>query len=846
MDQKQFLENLSSHLKNTIARAIAFAASTEASAVAPSHLLLALAEEKGAVGADILNKIQFDTTAATALVIAKTKKRELNTEAAVTPGALLPHLNSAAKQVLEKAMFIAYEQSHTYVGTEHLLFGLIHSSDATLQTVIQETHVNTEGVEEQLHTIFHGTARFTDIEEVSDLMGHAQHIMETDQSAEQPETRLETPKKEKTKTPKKHLSATEIFTVNLTSPEILSSIDPVIGRDREIERTIHILARRNKNNPILVGEPGVGKTAIVEGLAKKIAAGDVPDVLKRKKILSLDLTLLIAGTIYRGEFEARLKQIIDEVSHDQNAILFIDEIHNIIGAGSNQGTMDAANILKPALARGELRCIGATTIDEYTKHIMTDPALERRLQSVTVAEPSLEETVGILKGIKKYYEAFHKTIITDDAIDAAVHLSAKYVHDQFLPDKAIDLIDEAGAALRSRKKFTPEETTLHELEDKINEAEEKKERAIYAEAFDEAMKYKKDIERLEKELTKAEQKFSKTKKLSPKSRVTRTDIAATLGRKLNIDERLLLENEWEQLVSLPERLKTHIVGQDQAIDDVIRALEQAQLGLGRARKTFASLLFAGPSGVGKTGMAKALAKELYHDEKALIRFDMSEFTESHSVSKILGSPAGYIGHQERNRFTDSIRKRPYSVILFDEFDKAHPDVRRLLLQILDEGELTDSHGKKIPFQHAVVILTTNIGAELFKTSGIGFGSGSKKTTNDMIHEKLKEELGASLLGRIARICLFSPLEQAHLEEIVTRNIVSMSDALLQKERFTIAPDAHAITSLATEHYHPDLGARQLGHAVDQTVHNLITDILHGARRKKTYRLTKTEGAYKLV
>lgn len=849
MDNKQFLENLSSHLKNTIARAIALAASGDADTVSPSHLLLAVSEENGSIGADILKKMNFNQTVASSVVIAKTKKKlENSTDVAPTPLTPLPHLNPASKQVLERAMLVAYERAHTYVGTEHLLFGIIHAHDSIVDAVLAKTNINPEQIEEQLDLIFQGTSKFPSLEDVGDLMEHMQDILEEERTTP-PES---APKEQKsahkhTKTQKKNLSAVDIFTVNLTSKQALLGIDPVIGRDKEIERVIHILCRRNKNNPILIGEPGVGKTAIVEGLAKKIAEGDVPDVLKRKKILSLDLTLLIAGTIYRGEFEARIKQIIDEVSHDSDAILFIDEIHNIIGAGSNQGTMDAANILKPALARGLLRCIGATTLDEYTKHIMSDPALERRLQSVNVQEPTKEHTIDILKGIRKYYEQFHQTTITDDAIEAAVHLSAKYVHDQFLPDKAIDLIDEAGAAIRSRKQYTSGEKTIHELMERIQRAEKAKEDAIVAEAFDEAMAQKALIEKMKKELAKAEQKIKGGKKQA-KEKVTRVDIATTLGNKLNIDVKLLLENEWQQLASLPERLEHHIVGQTETIKGIVRSLEHAFLGIRRSQKTFASFLFAGPSGVGKTALGKALAKELFHDDKALVRFDMSEFAESHSISKILGSPAGYVGHQERNRFTDAIRKRPYSVILFDEFDKAHPDVRRLLLQILDEGELTDSHGKKIPFQHAIIILTTNVGAELFKSQGIGFGAVANvgELTERSINDRLKEEFGAALLGRISHVSLFSPLERTHVEEIIKRNIKLVSEALHTSQHIAIASDPIAITELAKEHYNPDLGARHIGHAVDHILHGLISDVLHQSRRKKSYRLTKAADAYKLV
>jgi ATP-dependent Clp protease ATP-binding subunit ClpC len=511
--------------------------------------------------------------------------------------------------------------------------------------------------------------------------------------------------------------------------------------------------------------------------------------------------------------------------------------------------MDAANILKPALARGLLRCIGATTIDEFTKHIATDPALERRLQSVTVREPSEPETIAILQGIKKYYEHFHHATITDDAIEAAARLSGKYVHDQFFPDKAIDLIDEAAAAARTKRAMSAPEKTLMDLKQALAQAENDKETAILNEAFDQAMCIKQTIAALKQDITAAEQILAKAK--SPaRQRVTEKEVLQALSNKLNIDAALLAEDDWQRLETLPARLHEHIIGQDEAIRKVVGGLRHAQLGLHRVGRPFASFLFAGPSGVGKTALGKALAETLYHDDKALIKFDMSEFAESHSISKLLGSPAGYVGFQERNRFTDSISKRPYSIILFDEFDKAHADVRRLLLQILDEGELTDSRGKHISFQHAIIILTTNTGSELYKSSGIGFGGSATQQTAaiaDAVMARLKEDLGNELVGRVSNVCIFSPLEQAHLEAIVRKQITSMNQALREQQRFSIAPDQMAIQQLAIEHASVDLGARHLAHAVEHVVEELLASVLSNAKpRKKTYRLTKTASTYKLT
>ncbi|HYE59816.1 MAG TPA: ATP-dependent Clp protease ATP-binding subunit [Candidatus Kapabacteria bacterium] len=848
MNAKQLLDNLSTHLKNTIARAIALATSLNASSVTPTHLFIALTEETGSIASDVLGKLQIDHNALQKQFLRRIDAEPTDEERTNGRTVTLPQLNDHAKQSLEKAMLIAYERSHTYVGTEHLLYGLLDGTDADLKRLFATYNIDTDAIEDQLDTILQGTTKFPDTEEVTDLLQHMEHIAEEEEDAPHTpsaQAQKHSHKKRATKQP----SALDIFSVNLTSSEAQKRIDPVIGREKEIERVIHILCRRNKNNPVLVGEPGVGKTAIVEGLAKKIVAGDVPDILKRKKILSLDLALLIAGTIYRGEFEARLRQIIEEVTQDPNVILFIDEIHNIIGAGSNQGTMDAANILKPALARGTLRCIGATTIDEYTKHIMTDPALERRLQSVTIDEPSAVDATAILQGVKTYYEQFHQVLIPDDVIDTAITLSQKYIHDNYLPDKAIDLIDEAAARVKTKAKLQPTESALMKIDMDIDRYTREKETAIIEERFKDAISLKEKISTLERKRAALEKKTLRKKPLL-KKRVTKEDIAAVMSAKLHLDPGILLADEWEKLKALPHRLKEHIVGQDTAIHTLVERLRHAYLRGSDTRQPVASFLFAGPSGIGKTALAKALAKELYHDDKALIKFDMSEFAESHSMSKILGSPAGYIGHNERNRFTDEIKKRPYSVIVFDEFDKAHPDVRRLLLQILDEGELTDSRGKKISFTHAIIILTTNIGAELFKSVGIGFGGDTKeraeKERDAYITNRLKEEFGTDLLSRLASVCVFSPLSHIHLEEIIRRYLATMSGHLANSRHIAITTDQEAVQKIAKEAFNPDLGARHVKHTVEQLVHELITPILDRTKRKKTYRLTTNpEGRYDL-
>jgi len=624
----------------------------------------------------------------------------------------------------------------------------------------------------------------------------------------------------------------------------------VIGREQEIERLIHILLRRNKNNPVLIGEPGVGKTAIVEGLAKRIVEGDVPDALKRKKILSLDLTLLIAGTIYRGEFESRLKHIIDEVAHSPDTMLFIDEIHNIIGAGSNQGTMDAANILKPALARGQLRCIGATTHDEYAKHLKSDAALERRFQSVVVDEPSEADAIAILTGLKTYYDTFHHVNITSEAIEAAVSMSQKYIHDNYLPDKAIDLIDEAAASLRMTQKDTPAQKKLHELKQKLETCTEDKKRAIREERFDDALTLKQAEQALEKSIKQAK----KARKAEPKKRkknVTKKEIAHVLSIRIGVDSDALLKDQWQQLDSVQKTLKDQVIGQDSAITTTMDALRQAYVGLKSPNKPLASLLFVGPSGVGKTALARALATELFHDAKALVRLDMSEFSEAHGVSKLLGSPAGYVGHKERNKFIDQLHKRPYAVVLFDEIDKAHPDVMRLLFQILDEGTLTDSTGKKVHFNHALIILTSNVGAEFYKSHGIGFGKEKASSTmtaelKTALQAKIKEEFGPALTGRLSNTCYFTPLSDKDIERIIKQQIDFINKNMLAARKVRVRSDKSAITELARIADTADFGARNVEHIIRNTLATLLSEVYSKKERKSSFRLKHTDGHFELV
>ncbi|MBU2542221.1 ATP-dependent Clp protease ATP-binding subunit [Patescibacteria group bacterium] len=835
---EQLLSRFSTHLRNVVAKSMALATSFEHAQVNLVHIIVAMLEEDGSIASEVLKKNNVEIRFLLTLLENKPKLKQ---NLGLTITAVIPELDSLSKQALERSILIAYEKGHNYVGTEHLLLGIFKGRGEDLVEIINKFKISKKELEREIESILQSTSHFPKVEDMDDMVSQMEDIM-GEQGMPSP---LPLPSQKMKKT---HFSGLDLFTTNLTDKKNHKNIDPVIGREKEISRVINILSRRTKNNPVLVGEPGVGKTAIVEGLAKRIAEGQVPDILKNKKILSLDMTLLVAGTIYRGEFEARLKQIVDEITKSPNCILFIDELHNIIGAGSSQGAMDAANILKPALARGHLRCIGATTIDEYKKHINSDPALERRFQSIYVEEPSRDEAVEILDGIKKYYEDFHNVKITKTAIETAVDLSIKYIHDNFLPDKAIDLIDEASASVKTKTKSTPLEIKKQKLLEERDAYFDNKEQAISQEKFEQAIGWKKKIELIEKKLDSLQKQIIQSPKNSTK-KVTENDIAKILEIKLDIPAKILLTNEWEELKTLAERLKNHIIGQNQAIDDVVKKISQAHLGLQNNKKPLCSFLFAGPSGVGKTELAKILAKELFHSDKALIKLDMSEFSEAHSTSKLLGSPAGYIGHKDRNHFTDEIRKRPYCVVLFDEIDKAHRDVNKLLLQILDEGTLTDSSGKKTNFRHTVIILTTNLGSELFKSAGIGFGKNENKQNkerNENITHKLKEELSPALLNRLTAIEIFSPLTKENIKKIVEKNLEQITQTIFAKEKINIKTNPTALDYLTRESFSDDYGARQVEKIIQDTVHELVIDILQKERRKKSYTLSKVKNVYKLI
>jgi ATP-dependent Clp protease ATP-binding subunit ClpC len=865
MDAQKLLDNFSTHLKNVIARSISLAARLGKSHVELPHILHALTEEHGSIGSELLKK--FSLTPELISTHTSSHFTETPRDPLVEISSAVPNLSTASRGALEKALLRAHEEGHSYIGTEHLLHGILVVQNEDIVQLFDTLSVNTEELGQQLDISFHNAEKFTQMGEVMEIF---QEIQGTETDDTTPESSADEPEHSHPPEPelpdsapasfardRKQTSALALFTTNLTHAQQTVHLDPVIGRDDEIERMINILSRRNKNNPILVGEPGVGKTAIVEGLAKRIAEGTVPDILKTKKILSLDLTLLVAGTIYRGEFEARLKQIIDECAKHPNYILFVDELHNIIGAGSNQGTMDAANILKPALARGLLRCIGATTYDEYKKYISSDPALERRFQKIDVDEPSQSEVLTILGGVKKQYEAYHHVTILDEALEEAVLLSNRYIHDNFQPDKSIDLIDEAASSVKTKQRAPSGVAKIHALEKKLEEHLEEKKLAIAEERLKQAAKLKDAIDGLEKKITAAykilERTNKKTKPVRPS--VTIEHVRDVLSKKMHIDRALLNQDEWTRLSTLRERLKKHIVGQDEVISEVVEALKMAELGIRDTKKPYASILFTGPSGVGKTELAKRLAEELYHDPKAFIRLDMGEFSEGNSTAKLLGSPAGYIGYKDRNPFLEKLKLRPYSVVLFDEVDKAHPDILKLLLQILDEGEISDTNGKKVKLHHTIIILTSNVGAELYKSRGIGFGDGHKSTLEyrttleKTILSKLKDSFSSALLSRVRTVCIFNQLTDADVRAIILKHLAKLSEVLSETQRIAITTDTNALEALAQETKDRDLGARNIERKLERIIEELVIEVLGKKstknNKKKHYTLTHKKDQYLL-
>lgn len=759
--------------------------------IGSEHLLLGLLSSEGSVA--------YTALTARNITADNVETAVRNSVGIGTPTVLSPNdFTPRSKNIIETAVTIARSLGHGYVGTEHLLIAILRDSSCYAMDILDAMNVSAADVAEEITK--------------------SVNVSQNDASP-----KSKTQSKGKTETP-----TLDQFGRDLTAIARQGKIDPVIGRQKEIERVIQILCRRTKNNPCLIGEPGVGKTAIAEGLALKIASGEVPEILKDKRIVALDLTGMVAGTKYRGDFEERIKSAIDEVSKAGNIILFIDEVHTLIGAGAAEGAVDAANILKPALARGEMQVIGATTIEEYRKNIEKDSALERRFQSVLVGEPSREEAVEILKGIRDKYEAHHKVKITDEAIEAAVKMSSRYIGDRFLPDKAIDLIDEAASKVRLRAYTPPED--IRELEEKIKRINEEKASAVNSQNFEQAAALRDEEKEVKAHLENAKESWKKQNS-ETNGVVTPDEIAAIVSEWTHIPVVQLTEEESQRLLHMEEELHRRIVGQDQAVSAVAKAIRRGRVGLKDPNRPTGSFIFLGPTGVGKTELCKTLAATLFGDESAMIRLDMSEFMEKHTVSKLVGSPPGYVGYDEGGQLTEKVRRKPYSVVLFDEIEKAHPDVFNMLLQILDDGVLTDSQGRKVDFKNCIIIMTSNVGAKLITNAGnaaLGFkgeegnGTMSQSDIKDAVMGELKKCFRPEFLNRVDDIIVFEQLNKDDIKEIARRMLKTLKNRV-HDMGIELDFDDSAIEKISDEGFDPVYGARPLRRAIQSQIEDKLSE-----------------------
>ena len=767
--------------------------------VGTEHLLLGIIAENTGVGAKALSESGVDIEDAREEIIELIGEGEY--------GADILGFTPRTKRIFELGFIEARNLGHNYVGTEHLLLGLLAEGEGVAIVVLNKLGVN--------------------IDELKKLVLSMVTSQVSNPGKSEEQLNNDTPNLDK-------------YGIDLNKLAESGGIDPVIGRSKEIERVIQVLSRRTKNNPVLVGEPGVGKTAIAEGLAQKIIEGNIPEIIKDKRVVTLDLPSMIAGAKYRGEFEERLKSVMEELKEVRNVILFIDELHTIVGAGAAEGAIDASNILKPVLARGELQIVGATTIDEYRKYIEKDSALERRLQPITVEEPSVEDTIKILEGLRDKYEAHHRVKITDEAIKAAAELSSRYITDRFLPDKAIDLIDEAGSMIRISSFVSP--TELKSLEEKLEDLLQEKEEAINTQNYEKAAKIRDTERQLKEEIEANKTKWEKEKQTSNMV-VGYEEIAKIVSDWTNIPVTRMTTEESERLLNLEKTLHEKVIGQEQAVKAISNAVRRARVGLKDPDKPIGSFIFVGPTGVGKTYLAKALAEDLFGDEDSMIRVDMSEYMEKHSVSRLIGSPPGYIGHDEGGQLTEAVRRKPYSVILFDEIEKAHPDVFNALLQILDDGRLTDSKGRTVNFKNTVIIMTSNVGATTIRKQNVlGFSTGADdnreeyEKMKETIKEELKRTFRPEFLNRLDEVIVFHNLKEEDIISIVELMIKDLEKRLLNMD-VKIKISDKTKSYIAKKGFDPVYGARPL----ERTIRSMIEDEL--AEELLKGNITKTDNIF---
>src|SRR5512132_1606999 len=790
--------NFTERVRKVLAMAREEAARLHHEYVGTEHILLGLIREGEGVAATVLQNLSVELDDIQQKIEETVKKGK----AAQTTGPDLPY-TSRAKKVLELAMSAARELNHSYVGTEHLLLGLLREEKGIAAQVLTDAGVNLDAARAETLRIL-GT-------EMPPGGAQAQASSAPAQAPPKGEKKSKTP-------------ALDHFCRDLTQLAAEGQLDPTIGRAKEIQRVMEVLTRRKKNNPVLIGEPGVGKTAIVEGLAQLIANGECPDSLRDHRVLSLDMAAVIAGTKYRGQFEERLKAVMNEIAQNKNIILFIDELHTLVGAGAAEGAIDASNMLKPALARGELQCVGASTLNEYRKYIEKDGALERRFQTVIVEPPSVDETVEILKGLRKKYEEHHKVTIPDTTLESAAKLSERYITDRFLPDKAIDVIDEAGARARLATQSPP--PAVAELKGQLDAVNVDKEAAVRDQNFERAASLRDRERELQGDIRRKQDEWEKHRQ-SHRPVLGEEEVSFIVSRWTGIPVMRLQEAETARLLRMEEELHVSVVAQEEAIKALARSIRRSRAGLKDPNRPIGSFIFSGPTGVGKTEVARALAKFLFADPSALIRVDMSEYMEKFSVSRLIGAPPGYVGYEDSGTLTKAVRRKPYSVVLLDEIEKAHPDVFNILLQVLDEGHLTDNYGRVIDFKNTVVIMTSNVGArDLTKTKGLGFSSGDE-TTNwerraDKVRDELKNVFNPEFLNRLDDVIVFHPLNREHISQIVS---VLLKDVRkrLSEEELTLKLTDQATDFLVRHGYDEQYGARPLKRAIQKYIEDPLSE-----------------------
>lgn len=810
MDKPQnILNKFTYHFKRVLINAQNIAFYKKNPEILPEDLLSSLLTTKGALGSDLLVKHNIKIE----VVDQNTKNGDFEIVAESDPDRL-PQPSPLAQRVIERAVITAYKFQHKYVGTEHLLYGFVDVADEQISNILKAVNINSNNLKQHLNLVLKSNNKFSELSAEENNLKELETFLDENGGEANP---------------------LDIYTVDLTSQEVQKDIDPVIGRQKELDRLIEILSRRTKNNPVLLGDAGVGKTAIIEGLAKRIMEGNVPDVLLNKTILNLDLSALIAGTMYRGEFENRLKQVIGEIKNNPNIILFIDELHTIMGAGATAGSLDAANILKPALARGQLRCIGATTFEEYKKHIETDRALERRFQAVIINESSASETLEILKGLRKNYEKFHQVSISDEALEAAVTLSQRFLPDKKLPDKAIDLVDEAAARLKVQQTKRSLAKEIKKISEQVQNSQNNKRQAIMAEDFLAAINYRDEEEKLLTELLKLQALEDRQQK-SKLGQIQAKDIAQIISDMTQVPVGELTASDHDNLINLEKNIGKNIFGQDKALQTIAQTIRQAKAGLTDKNKPLASFMFLGPSGVGKTETAKQLANNIFGGQHNMLRIDMSEFSESFNISKLIGSPAGYVGYREGNKLTDSIKNKPYTLILFDEIEKAHPDIYNLLLPILEEGELTDATGRTVNFRNCVIVMTSNIGLSEFNQEAVmGFDLGGENNSFANLSQKIVSELNKhfppEFINRLSNVIVFEPINKEAAKKIINREIKKLQSLMQDQGVKLFLPTSVINKILALAPQHIQSGARGLKKMLDEQLFNPAAKIILAKKTK---------------